>query len=207
MKEQYPDLKDEILNAIKYHTTARPSMSLMEKVIYVADAVEETRAYSDLHYYQKLSQTNLDQAVYEVLDYTVKDLTKCGRYIHQITLDAYNYYKNLGLRDPDLNKVLTTINETVLNDVVLYETSEVSPFFDYVIIATSSNLRLIHATIERLRDLAEIEDFNVLGYTKEKEASWALIDLNSIIVHIFLKEDRLKYNIDGLYYHLKKEVF
>ena len=207
LKEEYPSLKDEILNAIKYHTTARPNMSLMEKVIYVADAVEETRDYADLKYYQKLSQTNLDQAVYEVLDYTVKDLRKCRCFIHKETLDAYDFYQKQNLRDPDLNKVLTTVNETILSDVVLYETCDASPFFDYVIVATASNIRLIHATIEHLRDLAEMEDFNVLGYTKEKDATWAIIDLNNIIVHIFLREDRLKYNIDGLYYHLNKEVF
>ena len=90
LKEKYPFLNEAILNAIRYHTTGRANMSLLEKVIYVADAVEDGRGYADLAYYQNLACTSIDQAVAAILKYTIDDLHKKHQPIHQYTIDAYN---------------------------------------------------------------------------------------------------------------------
>lgn len=205
LKEKYLDLSDNILNGIKYHTTAKPQMSVFEKVIYLADVTEDTRDYKDLKYYQNLALKDLDQAMLEVLDYTIRNLKKRKLYIHQNTIKAYEYYMKQKLVDPILNKVKTYLRTTLLTNVICYETKDISPFFDYALIATANNERLAKATIEHLKDIMEENDIDVIGYTKEN-STWYLIDINNVIVHIFVKEERLKYNLDGIYYDLKKEV-
>lgn len=88
-------VKDEgILNAVRYHTTARRGMSLLEQITYVADVVEENRTYSDLKYYQDLAASDLDQCTLEILEYTLSDLTDKWRQIDKDTLEAYDYIKN-----------------------------------------------------------------------------------------------------------------
>ena len=91
----------EILDAVRYHTTARKDMTLLEELIFVADVVEDNRTYSDLDYYQDLAYRDLDQACLEILGYTIGDLTSKGRQIDKDTLEA---------RDWVLHKIKETEN-------------------------------------------------------------------------------------------------
>ena len=82
---------EDILNAVRFHTTARKGMSLLEELVFVADVVEDNRTYSDLEYYQDLAYRDLDQACLEILDYTIGDLTAKGRAIDRDTLEARDW--------------------------------------------------------------------------------------------------------------------
>ena len=92
---------EDILNSVRYHTTARKGMTLLEELIFVADVVEDNRTYSDLDYYQDLAYRDLDQACLEILEYTIGDLTEKGRTIDKDTLEA---------RDWVLHKIKETEN-------------------------------------------------------------------------------------------------
>ena len=91
----------EILDSVRYHTTARKDMTLLDELIFVADVVEDNRTYSDLDYYQDLAYKDLDQACLEILEYTIGDLTAKGRGIDKDTLEA---------RDWVLSKIKETKN-------------------------------------------------------------------------------------------------
>ncbi|MBR0468980.1 MAG: bis(5'-nucleosyl)-tetraphosphatase (symmetrical) YqeK [Mogibacterium sp.] len=82
---------EDILNAVRYHTTGRSGMSLLEEIIFAADAVERNRTYSDLKYYQELARNDLDRACLEILDYTIGSLSSTGRVIHKDTLEARDW--------------------------------------------------------------------------------------------------------------------
>lgn len=84
----------DILDSVRYHTTARKDMSLLEQITYVADVVEDNRTYPDLKYYQDLAASDIDQCTLEILEYTISDLTEKWRRIDKDTLGAYDYYRN-----------------------------------------------------------------------------------------------------------------
>ncbi len=81
----------DILNAVRYHTTARKDMSLLEELIFVADVVEDNRTYSDLDYYQDLAYRDLDRACLEILEYTIGSLTSKVMEIDMDTLEARDW--------------------------------------------------------------------------------------------------------------------
>ena len=83
----------DVLNAVRYHTTARRGMSLLEQIVFVADVVEDNRTYSDLRYYQELAYRDLDQASLEILEYTCGDLTEKGREIDADTTEARDWVR------------------------------------------------------------------------------------------------------------------
>ena len=85
---------EDILNAVRYHTTARKDMTLLEELIFVADVVEDNRTYSDLDYYQQLAYRDLDRACLEILEYTIGDLSAKGRVIDKDTLEARDWVLN-----------------------------------------------------------------------------------------------------------------
>ncbi|MBQ6440762.1 MAG: bis(5'-nucleosyl)-tetraphosphatase (symmetrical) YqeK [Mogibacterium sp.] len=84
----------EILDAVRYHTTACKDMTILEELIFVADVVEDNRTYSDLEYYQNLAYTDLDKACLEILEYTIGSLTTRGMVIDIDTLEARDWVLN-----------------------------------------------------------------------------------------------------------------
>ena len=82
---------EDVLNAVRYHTTARKDMSILEETIFVADVVEDNRTYSDLDYYQQLAYRDLDQACLEILEYTISSLTTKEKEIDKDTLEARDW--------------------------------------------------------------------------------------------------------------------
>lgn len=82
---------EEILSAVRYHTTGRENMSLFEKIIYTADLTSEDRDYPDVNEVRATAEKDLDRAVLRGLAFTIEDNAKRLRPIHPDTLNAFNY--------------------------------------------------------------------------------------------------------------------
>ena len=86
-------IKDtDILNAVRYHTTARAGMSKLEKIIYLADAVSEDRCYKRVDEFRKLAMVDLDHCMLAMLKHSIRYLVKDECMIPVDTLQAYNEY-------------------------------------------------------------------------------------------------------------------
>ncbi len=90
-KYEYGVYDEEILNAIKYHTTGRENMTDFEKIIFLADACEEKRDYEGVEKLRALAFKNLDDAVLFSLDATIKSLVDRKMLIFPLTIKARNY--------------------------------------------------------------------------------------------------------------------
>ncbi len=85
----------EILNAISYHTTGRPGMSKLEKIVYMADSIEPHRTKIILSDARMLAFKDLDLATYKVLEKTLSFLNNTGREVDDMTQKTYMYYKEV----------------------------------------------------------------------------------------------------------------
>ncbi len=93
----------EITDAIRYHTTGRPGMTLLEKIIFVADYIEPGRTQaSDLPQLRKLAFENLDGALLLILKDTLAYLHSTDKEIDSMTQKTYNYYINKDEEDGDV---------------------------------------------------------------------------------------------------------
>lgn len=81
---------DDMLNAIRYHTTGRKNMSLLEKIVFIADFISVERDYNGVDVMRQKAVRSLDEAIVEGLSFTIKDLIDAERLVHPDTLDAYN---------------------------------------------------------------------------------------------------------------------
>ncbi|MGN0452693.1 MAG: bis(5'-nucleosyl)-tetraphosphatase (symmetrical) YqeK [Ruminococcus sp.] len=79
-----------ILTAIRYHTTARAEMSLLEKIIYIADFISEERDYSDVDIMRAEAEKSLEDGMRYALSYVISDLIEKRRTVHPDALGAYN---------------------------------------------------------------------------------------------------------------------
>lgn len=93
-KEEFGVTDPEVLSAITWHTSGKPNMSLMDKIIYLADYTEPGR-YStpQLEEVRSLSKTNLDKAMVKALEYSIERIKSKGNPVHYTTLNAYKYMK------------------------------------------------------------------------------------------------------------------
>lgn len=80
---------EEILNAVRYHTTARAGMSPLEVVLYLADFTSADRDYPDVDVMRELTERDPDEAMRYALAYTIDDLNAEGRPVHPDTLACY----------------------------------------------------------------------------------------------------------------------
>ena len=82
-----------ILSAIEWHTTGRPEMTLLEKIVFTADYIEPGRDQApNLDELRKLAFTDIDQAVCAILKQTLDYLREQGGEIDPATEVTYNYY-------------------------------------------------------------------------------------------------------------------
>lgn len=82
-----------ILNAIAYHTTGRSGMTLLDKIIYVADVIEPNRNRQCAVDTRVLAYENLDDAVISTLNSTINFNKRRGNIIHPFSYDALNDIK------------------------------------------------------------------------------------------------------------------
>ncbi len=96
LAEEVFGIKDRsILDAVKFHTVGRPDMTLLEKVIYVADFIEPTRCHKEAEALRQLAYKDLDKAVLCESDMVIKFTIDRGKAVHPATIITRNYYLKL----------------------------------------------------------------------------------------------------------------
>lgn len=95
MAEKVYGINDpEILSAIRWHTTGKPDMSMLDIIIYMADYIEPNRDKApDLKEIRKLSFENIEEALYRVLEGTLNYLSDRPETIDPMTKVSYDFYK------------------------------------------------------------------------------------------------------------------
>ncbi len=78
----------EISSAIRFHTTGRPGMTLLEKIVCLADSIELSRTYADLTHIRALAFEDLDGALKLSFEMTLASLHRRGLTVHPMTLEA-----------------------------------------------------------------------------------------------------------------------
>lgn len=89
-REEFNISNEDILNAIEYHTTGRPNMSKLEKIIYLADFIEEGRNYPGVEELRKIARIDLDRGLLQAFENTIVYVLSIGRLLHPNTLLARN---------------------------------------------------------------------------------------------------------------------
>lgn len=91
IKKEFGIENEDIINAVRYHTTGRKNMCLLEKIVFIADFISAERDYDGVEIMREKAVRSLDEAIVEGLGFTIKDLIDRGeRFIHPDTIDAYN---------------------------------------------------------------------------------------------------------------------
>lgn len=87
---------EEIINAIRWHTTGRAEMSILEKIVFTADYIEPRRDRAvNLALVRSVAFVDLDECVYQILKETLDYLEGRGSFVDSMSKQAYAYYKQV----------------------------------------------------------------------------------------------------------------
>jgi predicted HD superfamily hydrolase involved in NAD metabolism len=103
--QKYPQFAtDEIVNAVRYHTTGKADMSIMEKIIYLADYIDMSRTFEDCvalrnfffdfdfdNASEKEKLEHLNDTLIMSYDLTIRGLLEDGKHINDTTFEARNF--------------------------------------------------------------------------------------------------------------------
>ena len=93
-KEKYGISDESILSAIFWHTTGKPGMTALEKIIFLADYIEPNRCnIPNIERIRELAFTDIDASVAFACQNSIEYLKRSSKVIDRITVDTYEYYK------------------------------------------------------------------------------------------------------------------
>lgn len=81
---------EDILNAIRFHTTGRANMSTLEKIIFVADMIEPNRSFPGVDKLRKKANNNLNQAMKACIRHSIQFLVETKQPIYPVSIECYN---------------------------------------------------------------------------------------------------------------------
>ena len=84
---------DEIYRAIWWHTTGHAGMTLLEKVMYLADYIEPSRDFPGVEELRRVCYEDLDQGLLLGLEMTIQEMTAMGNPVHRATVEARDALK------------------------------------------------------------------------------------------------------------------
>lgn len=116
---------------------------------------------------------------------------------------AFSYSSDKSHPDRSLHLALAaarTSAENKARDILVLDTRKVTPLFDYLVLASGTSRRQLHAISEdidnRLEKDMQDRRMSISGY---EESRWIVLDYGSIVVHLFDEETRAYYDLEGLW--------
>lgn len=94
-KNLYGISDNEIISAVRYHTTARENMSLIEKILFISDKIEPNREYDTVEELRKIADYDIDKAIIKFLNDSFEYLEKNSQKIHPLSVKARDYLVNM----------------------------------------------------------------------------------------------------------------
>ncbi len=211
-KKAFPGLPDDVLNAIRYHTTGHPGMTDLEKIILVADTIEPGRKwFPGLEEERGLARQDLDAAVIRVLEGTIRFVEGAGQPVHPLSActldDLYNRQGDKTMTNE--NEILKSVamvkaawkalEDKQAEDIRILDIREVSVLADYFVIAHGRNRQHVQTLLDAVEDKMAEEGFDVQHKEGVDSYTWGLLDCGDVIVHVFSEEARLFYNLEKIW--------
>ena len=98
-----------------------------------------------------------------------------------------------------LKKLVKALDEKHLAEIVVLDMRQHSALYDFTVISTAKNDRIISGVLRELKDLDADPEFTLKYIEGHNGGEWVLADFGDIVVHVFNEEMRGRYNLEKLW--------
>lgn len=98
-----------------------------------------------------------------------------------------------------LKNLVLALDGKHLEDIIALDMRNHSAMYDFMVISTAKNERIISGVLRELKDLATKPEFTLKYIEGHNGGEWVLADFGDTIVHVFNEEMRTKYNLEKLW--------
>ncbi len=97
-----------------------------------------------------------------------------------------------------LNVIQTTLEDQKAENIVTFDVSDRSPFFNYFIVATARSERHLHALAEHIEEELAKSQIEIKGIDGKNSSHWIIVDCGDVLVHLFDEEERKRIDFNSL---------
>ncbi len=104
------------------------------------------------------------------------------------------------MKTEDILKILTdTLNNKKAADIKTFDVRNLTPLYDYMLIASTSNSNHVKSLISHINDVLKQYKKDIKNIEKDDSYNWVVVDCNDFIIHIFLESTRKFYNLENIW--------
>ncbi len=200
LRDVYGMHDEDLLNAVMYHTTGRKGMSRLEKILYLADAIEPGRDYPQVKALRKAAEEDLDKACILCMERSMEYVRSTGAIVDRDTIDACEDIKENKMESKEMAmKIAKLLDERKAIDVQVIDIALKSSFADYFVMASGGSERQMAALVDNIEDLLEPDGVFPKNVEGTRSSGWILMDYGDVVVNVMTVEMREKYNIEKIW--------
>lgn len=198
---------EDVLNAVRYHTTGRSGMSTLERLVCLADSIEPGRDFPGVDEMRKAAKTSLDRALLMSFERLIEYIKERGLNMNGQTLEARDCLRKectMTQTEQILDTAVKTIYKKKGREIQILKVEDITVMADYFIICTgmsNTQIKALAGDVEFELSKQGIEPLHTEGYGG---STWVLLDYGSVIIHIFYKDAREYYKLERLWADAKE---
>ncbi len=189
----------DVLQAIRLHTTGDAGMSLLDKVIYLADMIEPSRSYEGVDEIRNAS--TLDEMMHLALLRSIWYIKERGNPIHPATLralqDSGGKMERFG--ETQALEICKILYDKKAVDILALHIGDKTIIADWFVVASGTSVTHVRALCDELEDKAAEIGLPIRRKEGYEDARWIVLDFGFALVHLFHPEERAYYNIERLW--------
>ena len=198
-KTAYGVTDPEILRAIRLHTTGDAGMTILDKIIYLADMIEPSRSFEGVE--QIRNAETLDEMMRLALLRSIWYIKERNNPIHPATLRAL---QDLGGKmerfgESDALAICKVLYDKKAIDILALHIGDKTIIADWFVVASGTSVTHVRALCDDLEEKAKEIGLEIRRKEGYEDARWIVLDFGFALVHLFHPEERAYYNIERLW--------
>ena len=213
VKERYGITDEEVLEAIRYHTTGTEDMTLLDEIIWAADLIEPGRDHPSVEKHRSLllaprERLSFEKGLLLVFTDNICYIQNSGQNLNPASLRARDALARKTIKKETYMETLN--KDTILQlckilydkkamDIRAIEVTDKTIIADWFIVASGRGVPQVKALCDELEEKAA--EMGLIPRRKEgyQEGRWIVLDFGDLLVHLFHPEERTYYNLERLW--------